>query len=137
MSGIGTLRVNFYTFESLGVWVWNPKPVYWLQNGSGYGTVLGNLMLIGPALLWTDFFIKCFPSWFMNLYLHLFFINCVTSFFDCFNIFIENKGWVTYRFSYATRHNDTNKICVIPRISTKSIVFKNMFEISLFSVTQL
>ena len=29
---------NFYTFKSLGVWVWDPKPVYRLQNSSGYGT---------------------------------------------------------------------------------------------------
>ena len=41
------------------------------------------------------------------------------------------KGQVTYRFSYAMRHNEANKmtppqppaICVIPRVSTKSIVF--------------
>ena len=55
-----------------------------------------------------------------------------------YNIFLEkdsyelSKEWVTYRFSYAIRHNDANKmtlhplppaICVIPRISIKSIVF--------------
>ena len=30
--------INCYTFESLGVWVWDPKLVYRLQNSSGYGT---------------------------------------------------------------------------------------------------
>ena len=30
--------INFYTFESLGVSVWNSKSVYQLQNSSGYGT---------------------------------------------------------------------------------------------------
>ena len=30
--------INFYTFENLDVWVWDPKPVYKLQNSSGYGT---------------------------------------------------------------------------------------------------
>ena len=30
--------INFYTFESLGVSVWNPKSVYQLQNSSGYDT---------------------------------------------------------------------------------------------------
>ena len=31
--------INFYTFESLGVSVWDPKLVYRLQNSSGYSTV--------------------------------------------------------------------------------------------------
>ena len=30
--------IIFYTFDSLGVWVWDPRLVYWLQNSSGYGT---------------------------------------------------------------------------------------------------
>ena len=30
--------ISFYTFKSLGVWVWYPKPVYQLQNSFGYGT---------------------------------------------------------------------------------------------------
>ena len=28
--------INFYAFGSFGVWVWDPKLVYWLQNSSGY-----------------------------------------------------------------------------------------------------
>ena len=42
----------------------------------------------------------------------------------------SDKGQVTYRFLYAKHHNDANKmtppptvICVISKISTKSIVF--------------
>ena len=30
--------INSYTFDSLGACVWDPKPVYRLQNSSGYGT---------------------------------------------------------------------------------------------------
>ena len=66
---------------------------------------------------------------------------------------MSTKRRITYRFSYAMRPNDTNKmtppplplppphthtfpaICVIPRISTKSKVFLSLFEIYLLSVT--
>ena len=34
--------INFYTFDSLGVWVWDPRLVYQLQNSSGYSTVAEN-----------------------------------------------------------------------------------------------
>ena len=31
--------INFYTFQSLGVWIWNLEPLYQLQNNSGYDNV--------------------------------------------------------------------------------------------------
>ena len=39
--------INFYKFESLGVWVWDPKLVYWVQNTSRYGTVLMSTFFTG------------------------------------------------------------------------------------------
>ena len=35
--------INFYTFESLGVRVWDPKPLNLRQNASGYGTAFCKL----------------------------------------------------------------------------------------------
>ena len=39
MNGDKSFTLNFYIFEKLGVWVWDPKLVYQLQNSSGYSTV--------------------------------------------------------------------------------------------------
>ena len=41
---ISTL-INFYTFESLRVWVWDPKPIYRLQNSFGCSTEMIKLQL--------------------------------------------------------------------------------------------
>ena len=54
----------------------------------------------------------------------------ITYYLESLFKFRSSKGWVTYRFSYAVRHNDANRMippppanCIIPRIWTKSIVF--------------
>lgn len=44
--------INFYTFESLGVWVWDPKPVNRLQSSSGYGTGSMHLIMWVYNLIW-------------------------------------------------------------------------------------
>ena len=63
--------------------------------------------------------------------------NAIFSIWPFKNLKIEKnapKGWVTNLFSYALRHNDGNKmtppppaVCIIPRFSTKLIVFENLF----------
>ena len=37
-NGDESFTLHFHIFESLGVWVWDPKPLHWLQNSSGYGS---------------------------------------------------------------------------------------------------
>ena len=49
--------INFYTFESLGACVWDLKPVYQLQNCSGYGTVL---MIFLSFCMNEGMLVKCF-----------------------------------------------------------------------------
>ena len=51
------LTPEINTFEHLGVWVWDPKPVYRLQNSSGYGTDIINHLnnlakLANVAYIW-------------------------------------------------------------------------------------
>ena len=55
--------INFYTFESLGLWVWNPRPAYWLQNSSRYSTVF-----ICPKEIFV--LSQCIESWihFQNIH---------------------------------------------------------------------
>ena len=38
---------HFYIFESVGVWVWDPKPLHWLQNSSGYGSGWSSCIFMG------------------------------------------------------------------------------------------
>ena len=43
--------INFYTLESLGIWFWDPKPVCWLQNSSGYDTAAYRVHQVTQNLL--------------------------------------------------------------------------------------
>ena len=50
------------TFESLWVWVWNPKSVYQLQNSSGCSTDICHIIEINQYLVTEKFVFTCIPK---------------------------------------------------------------------------